>query len=231
MKYTLISVCLISLIGCASLKESAKYGLNNGKYTLKTEKEPNKKIYLDNEDDTLIIYALDSNKTPTKNIYRLLPTLESLPSPPKMNIKKKTFDVDLLTIPFKYRPSTSTVPNQLNTNFNGAVFIGYRSDLYKINYRKSPLNQFKRTIRHFGYSIGIINGIGTTAMTPTTTTYNIDIEYDGIVYFNGIGIILAIDNLTLGVSLGYDKLLDKNKTFWVYQNKPWLGLVLGLNLN
>lgn len=31
--------------------------------------------------------------------------------------------------------------------------------------------------------------------------------------------------------LGFDTLLDRNAQFWIYQERPWLGLMLGLNLN
>jgi hypothetical protein len=47
----------------------------------------------------------------------------------------------------------------------------------------------------------------------------------------GIAGIIGINNFTLGLAVGFDNLLDKNKKVWVYQGKPWLGLAFGLNSN
>lgn len=68
-------------------------------------------------------------------------------------------------------------------------------------------------------------------MTPTTTTNFISTEYDGIVWPKGVAGIIAVNNFTVGVSLGFDNLLDRNKQFWIYESKPWFGLAFGLNLN
>ena len=74
-------------------------------------------------------------------------------------------------------------------------------------------------------------GLGNTIITPTTTNNVISSEYDGIILQKGIAGIIAVNKLTVGLSLGSDNLLDVNQNFWIYQNKPWFGLMLGLNLN
>ncbi|WP_165940196.1 MULTISPECIES: hypothetical protein [Dyadobacter] len=56
-------------------------------------------------------------------------------------------------------------------------------------------------------------------------------EYDGLVWGKGIAGIIGINNFTIGLAIGFDNLLDKNKQVWIYQGKPWLGLAFGLNLN
>lgn len=47
----------------------------------------------------------------------------------------------------------------------------------------------------------------------------------------GIAGIVAINGFTVGLTFGFDKLLDKNRTVWIYEEKPWFGLAVGLNLN
>ena len=42
--------------------------------------------------------------------------------------KKASFDVDFLTIPFKYRPRQNEFPRQFNTDLNGAIYAGYRNE-------------------------------------------------------------------------------------------------------
>ncbi len=56
-------------------------------------------------------------------------------------------------------------------------------------------------------------------------------EYDGLIFQKGISGIIAVNKLTVGLSLGSDNLLDHNKKKWIYENKLWYGLMLGLNLN
>ncbi len=36
---------------------------------------------------------------------------------------------------------------------------------------------------------------------------------------------------SFGLAVGYDYLLSANRELWVYQNKPWVGLVVGVALN
>jgi len=56
-------------------------------------------------------------------------------------------------------------------------------------------------------------------------------EYDGFLLMNGVAGLVAVNKLTFGLGLGIDHLLDKNKKYWIYNHKPWLGLTVGLNLN
>lgn len=149
----------------------------------------------------------------------------------KYRFVSTSFDVDILTIACKFRPAVADFPKQLNTNFNGPVYIGYRLDNYYLNYRKTRIGSYKKDVTHLGYSIGIFNGVGATSMNPWVTTDAITSEYDGFIYGSGIAGIVGITNLTFGVGIGADHLLDKNRKYWLYQAKPWIGLVLGLNLN
>ncbi len=59
----------------------------------------------------------------------------------------------------------------------------------------------------------------------------IQLEYDGFIFMNGVAGIVAVNRLTFGLGIGLDILLDKNKSYWIYQHKPWIGLTVGLNLN
>ncbi len=213
------------LCSCASLQNIAKYELANGKYKMVIE---GKKFdcYVENNDDSIMIYNL------TTKIATSLPQKMEAYLPIKQRFVKPSLDIDVLTALFKIRPHASNIlPAQLNTNFNGNVYIGHRTDIYQIHYKKNPLDVYQRQINHFGFSGGFFVGLGSTAMTPSTTNNGISTEYDGIVLQKGMAGIFEINKLTLGLSVGFDNLLDKNKSSWIYQNKPWFGLMLGLNLN
>jgi hypothetical protein len=149
----------------------------------------------------------------------------------KIDFIQKTIDLDVLTILFKIRPGISSLPTQLNTNFNGAFYLGLRSDRYSLDYRKNLLYNYKKTITHYGYSFGLFTGIGATTMNSSVTNNRINQEYDGLVLPNGIAAIVGVNNLSLGIALGTDFLLDRNKASWIYQGKTWLGLSVGLNIN
>ncbi len=140
-------------------------------------------------------------------------------------------DLDIITIPFKYRFSTESVPAQLNTNLNASVFVGYRTDYYRLRYNLNEINEYERKTNHYGLTFGVFSGFGSSLISPFVTDDQVAIEYDGVVWSNGLAVSIGIDYLNLGVALGFDQLLDRNANVWIYNRKPYLGLVLGINLN
>jgi hypothetical protein len=151
--------------------------------------------------------------------------------PLSQNFVQSSFDIDVLTIPFKYRPPASNLPGQLTSNFTGSLYLGYRSDIYKITYQNTPLWVRKRKITHVGYSFGLFSGIGSAAINPSVTNQQIAYEYDGVVFNKGLAGIIGVNNFTFGLGIGLDHLLDQNQGVWIYQGRPWLGLTIGLNIN
>jgi hypothetical protein len=143
---------------------------------------------------------------------------------------KRSFDVDLLAVPFKFRPSASGFPQQLNSNVNGNVMLGYRIDRFNEHFTRTPAG-VKKSIRHRGFAAGVFGGFGATFVSPWTTASQITDEYDGVVVTRGVTVLAGINSLTVGLGVGWDYLTDRNKNIWIYQNKPWLGLTIGLNLN
>lgn len=141
-------------------------------------------------------------------------------------LSKDAFDIDILTLPFKIRPSVNSFPTQLNSNFNAALYVGKKYDFYHIKYHKE-----KRKIKYRGVGYGVFAGIGGVTMNPFVTGNNINYEYDGMVLHGGIATILDAKKMNFGIATGLDHLFDKNKTYWIYQNKPWIGILFGLNLN
>ncbi len=144
---------------------------------------------------------------------------------------RNTLDFDILTILFKYRFPVNGFPPQLNASFNGALYLGYRTDVYKLTYKSTPIRYMKRSITHYGYSVGLFSGFGTARIDEYDTKGALNYEYDGLVNLTGFAIIAALDKLTAGLTIGVDHLLDKNNAVWINNGKPWIGLSLGLNLN
>ena len=147
-----------------------------------------------------------------------------------LKIYRYTFDVEILTIPFKIRPSVMGFPQQLNPNFSAAVYLGHRRDSYRIRSLKSRgTKKFK--VSGVGYGYGGFIGLGAVTMNPFVTEQQIDYEYDGFVINCGFAGIYDAKKFNLGLAIGADYLMDKNQTNWIYQGRPWFGLLFGINLN
>ena len=228
--YLLIGLFLTS---CQTLRDTPKYQFNNGIYKYKSANQRFTPIYVAVENQQLVLLPIDkvTSKIDSTRTQQLSFAEESRLNLPKSVFSRRSFDVDILTIPFKYRPGLGDVPNQLTTNFNGAVYVGYRSDNYHLSYQQTQLGTYRRRFSHFGYSLGGFTGIGSTNIQPLVMNNQLNIDYEGVVWSKGVAGIVAVDNLTFGLGLGFDHLLDQNAKNWVYQGKPWLGLTLGLNLN
>lgn len=226
-------VCLV-LSSCSVMQKTAKKDLNNGYYTQYIGKLK-QKVYIDVENETVYIYPTtiinNQLRIDTNTISKFYNREILLPYKQVTSFSKPSLDVDFLTIPLKYRTRQKDVPQQLNTNLNGAVYVGYRTDKYVLKYIENPKGKADRNINHVGFSLGVFTGLGNTFISPTTTYNNLQQEYDGIVWSKGFAGIVAVNNFTLGIALGFDNLIDNNKNIWIYQSKPWLGLAFGLNLN
>ena len=224
----------IFLCSCGAIKEIPKYSFSDGYYRSKVFDKKKSKVYMNNTDDSMFVYKIKTSHgdlNDSNYVKIALPQQISQSSIPTTNFKQASFDLDFLTIPFKYRPQTDILPPQFNTNLNGVIYIGYRNDIYKISYKKTPLKTYIRKTTHYGFSYGLFTGFGGTAMNPWVTDNQISSEYDGVVWSKGVAAIIGIDNFTIGLALGADNLLDHNSSYWIYENKPWFGLAFGLNLN
>lgn len=218
---------------CGAFRDTVSDNFKEGTY--RSIISASKKVYVQYLGDTLAVYKLKQ-----VNGEDVADTLSSsvIWFSPKTNAAKHShvfnalsLDFDALTIPFKYRFLSRSLPPQFTTSLNGGVYLGFRSDRYRLLYKKHFFNYYQRHIYHSAISFGGFTGFGSTAMNPWVTDYNINSEYEGVVWLKGAAFIMALGRYTAGVSVGWDHLLDQNQKFWIYQGKPWLGLVFGLNLN
>lgn len=232
-RWITLALLVITICSCGIIRNSPKKSFSDGFYT-QTINNTKSVVYVDVADDILYIMPTSKNnhfRIDTSQPYRMYPKEMKDTLIQGASFGKSIFDVDFLTIPIKFRPAQKNVPLQLNTNLNGAVYLGYRMDKYNVRYMINPLQKSERIINHYGFSLGIFTGLGNTAMTPTTTDNRIAIEYDGVVWTKGIAGIIGINNFTVGLAIGFDTLLDENNNNWIYKNRPWFGLAFGLNLN
>jgi hypothetical protein len=231
--FSVTIVLIFILSSCETLKQSSKYQFADGFYKTRLNGKV-KNVYVLAGSDTIKAYG--KTDLAAKKIDSTKAILIGFPSkkPDKfqaLSFSSKTFDIDVLTVLFKYRPPANGFPPQFNATFNGAAYFGYRTDVYKLSYKQTPMHVFNRTVTHYGYSMGVFTGLGTARVDEFDTNNALSIEYDGLVNLSGIALILAVDKLTAGITLGVDHLLDKNHLLWVNNGKAWIGLSIGLNLN
>lgn len=210
----IVTACLAS---CSSFKNGPKYEFSDRYYRLKQNGSVVQKVYVHEEDDSIKIYSTDKSSL-------------SIAPGSTARFNRASFDLDAITEPFKYRPSASNFPRQLNSSFNGNVYAGYRMDYFSLRYLNLPEGT-RRKLSHFAFTVGAFGGIGSEPVTPWTTNYQTTDEYSGVVLSRGLAGMIGVNNLTVGIGVGWDRLTDRDKNIWIYQNKPWYGLVIGLNVN
>jgi hypothetical protein len=219
--------------GCIPFDKIYSHDFNSGYFKLKSSGKKPENIYLNVTDNSLKVYSVQK-----ENKFRLSDTsafsgvnLKSIV--PGNDLYNSTFvktsaDIDLSTVILKFRPASGNVPSQLSTNFNGIFYTGFRKDFFKLKSSFSELREMSSFIRHTGIDFGFFAGIGITPVTPTTTMNRTIQEYDGIVFQKGFSVFATYENMSVGLALGFDNLLDQNKAIWIFNNKPWFGLVLGI---
>lgn len=224
----------VMMSSCGILNKNAKEGLSDGIYKSKSKIE-SKVVYVDVEDEAIHVYPvfninnrfiLDSVQSKRTFLLEHNNFTEEV-----FTLKQNNFDIDFLTIPFKLRFAEKELPAQLKTELSGAIYFGYRTDIFKINYTENPLGKKQRETNHFAYSFGFFTGFGNTEISPTTTNKLVENEYEGVVWNKGIAVTVGVNRFTVGLAFGLDNLLDGNKNYWIYENRPWIGLSFGLNLN
>jgi hypothetical protein len=224
---------LVTIAGCTAVEETSRRPMETGIYKVSSQKSGH--YYTIVQEDNLKLFPAKKTKagwladTSLSSIIHLHTTNNS----ERRSIKFTTssFDLDVMTILFKYRPSTTGFPPQLNTNFNAAEFIGFRTDSYILSYDRTPLNSFEPRTNHFAYSVGGFVGLGATTMNPFVTNNSIQSDYDGVVITKGVAGLIGVGNFTFGATFGFDNLLDDQRKTWIYENKPWVGFTVGFNIN
>jgi hypothetical protein len=228
-----ILIGLLLFSSCETLKNSSKYQFNEGYYKVRLNSKE-EKVYVLTGSDSIKAYRksdLAFLKIDTTKVILIAFPSQKPAGFTNYSFRRNTFDLDVLSVLFKYRPSVKGFPPQFNASFNGAAYIGYRTDVYKLSYSSTPVHVSKRAITHYGYSFGFFTGLGTARIDEYDTQHALSIEYDGLVNLSGIAVIVAVDKLSFGLTLGVDHLLDKNHDLWINNGKPWIGLSIGLNLN
>lgn len=218
------------LVSCSTLDKASTHGFNSGYYTLDTGAQK-KSIYVDVSEEKIDVYPL-VNDQPDKAKQLVIPyeNPDSVLSR-SLKFKKQSLDIDITTILLKYRPGTEGMPDQLTSDLNLAMYLGWRHDRYTLKSKRDPLGKSTTKISTFGYDIGIFAGPGTAPINPFTTNNKTANEYNGMIFQTGIAAFLESEMASFGFATGFDYLLNSDSKVWIYNGKPWIGFVVGIALN
>lgn len=232
-KYIVIAIWVIGVFSsCNTLEKASLHGLNSGYYKLKSDTIKAQGVYLDVTEEKIDIYHHIKHQTDKKQFLTIpLNTISDSLILNPMVFKKQGLDIDITSIILKYRPSVYGLPAQLTTDLNMALYVGWRYDYYHITSKRDPLGRSYHKISNRGYDFGFFVGPGTTLISPFTTQNKKTDEYSGMIIQTGIAGFIESNVASFGLAIGYDYLLNPDRKIWIYNNKPWIGFVVGITLN
>jgi hypothetical protein len=218
---------------CAPFDKIYSHEFDSGFFTLKTPEIKAERIYLDLKGDSVVVYPIareDKIILPDGSVSNGIKISSVRPGTFLYNstFVKSSIDIDLSTVLVKFRQAREDVASQLNANVNGVLYAGLRKDFFKLKTNISRINELHSFVRHTGFDFGFFAGFGITPVNPTVTISRTIQEYDGIVFQKGISVFGTFENLSVGLALGFDNLLSPDRRIWIYNQKPWIGLVLGI---
>ncbi|MCK6694436.1 MAG: hypothetical protein L6Q97_20355, partial [Thermoanaerobaculia bacterium] len=216
---------------CNTLEKASLHGFNSGYYKVKSRQKNDQNVYADVTEEKIDIYHQTRNQ-PDKLAFLSIPLKpsDSLVFSP-MVFKKNSLDIDLTAVPLKYRPSVYGLPGQMATDFNIALYAGWRYDSYIIKSRKDPLGKRYPKIINRGYDFGVFAGTGSTLISPFTTQNKRTDEYTGLMIQTGFAGFIESSIASFGLATGFDYLMNPDRKVWIYNNKPWVGFIVGIALN
>jgi hypothetical protein len=199
---------------------------------IENEKGEKQKVYATVSPDSLSIFTFSEKHLDTGKVTTFLLFCRQYQAKlPRFTLIQSSLDLDVTTVLFKYRFRNRELPGQLNTNFNLSVYMGYKKEYFKFSNQHKPTGYFNRKLVHLSMDAGLFCGLGSTNMNSSVTSGRLSLEYDGLIWQKGVAAFLGWENITIGLGLGFDGLLDKNRHYWIYQEKPWAGLMIGLTFS
>lgn len=231
-KYIIVALALLVLLAsCSTLEKASMHGFNSGYYKLASKNKNTQTVYADVTAEKLDVYR-QVNQQPAKTPFLsvpLLPTDSLMFSP--LVFHKASLDIDITSVLLKYRPSVYGSQQQLTTDFNIALYAGWRYDKYTVSGKKNPLGRHTTRIKNLGYDFGVFAGPGVTLVGPFTTRNNRTDEYSGMIIQAGIAGFMETTIASFGLAAGYDHLANPDRKVWIYRNKPWVGFIVGIAIN
>jgi len=143
------------------------------------------------------------------------------------------FMLQTLAIPLKIRPELTgpeygnAFPQQVEAGFNFGFAFGWK--LNKNVYRSTP-NLLGLNTNRISVAPGLLLNFGSTALTDKNTRPAFTVERKSFTYSGGLVLLFGFNNVNFGICRGVDYVTGPGKGDWVYQGKPWTGIIVALDL-
>jgi len=227
--------CLLLILffsSCSIIEKSSVHAFDDGFYRVSTDSFQNRKLYVSINEDEIIGHSINHQPSYEEEQPAFHLTLNRPgQTTGKVSFRKSSLDIDISSVLLKYRPSVYGLPAQLTTDFNLALYGGWRKDVYRIYYETSPAGTKKLKQNHRGFDVGLFAGAGNTLVSPFSTRSVVTDEYNGFILQSGIAGFLETGFASFGLAYGFDHLTGPNGKYWIYRRKPWLGFMIGIALN
>jgi hypothetical protein len=230
-KQIIIAAGLVCLTSCSVMDNASRHGFYSDYYELISGKNEVEKVYLDIGDEKINAYRVTENRLDDSAMLSVsFPLVDSLYHFP-MTFRRKSLDIDLTAVLLKCRLPVDNHPAQMITDFNAALYAGWRTDNFRIRKEMDPIGRSRNEIIHRGYDFGLFAGTGATLIGPFSTNNIVTDEYNGMIIEFGLAGFLETDFASFGIAGGFDYLLSPDRNSWIYNKKPWIGLIVGIALN
>lgn len=228
--YFILVVLTLCLPSCGVLENASQHGFTSGFYKTKNSQKNIERVYVDVMEDKFDVYHLTQNQ-PDKILFSIPGQTENNMPLTRRVFTKKSIDIDLTSNIFKYRPSVFGLPGLLTTDFNAAIYVGWRHDYFIVSQKRNPLGKTVSRVSNRGYDFGVFLGPGTSTVGPFTTRNTREADYSGMIIQTGMAGFVESNLASFGVSVGLDYLLTQDRDIWIYTNKPFVGFIIGIALN
>ncbi|MFN8332078.1 MAG: hypothetical protein U0T81_12825 [Saprospiraceae bacterium] len=225
-----VVITIIGLGSCRVIEKASRHDFHSGYYRFK-DNGTKLKTYVQLDQDQISIFPINQAIISEKSLLDIQTHDDKIELNRNLQFDRTGLDIDLTSILMKYRMARQGRPAQISTDLNLAVYAGWRKDRFNISSVKSPIHRSTLGIDHWGVDAGPFIGLGTTSVNSFSTLGRVNEEYGGLSLQGGIAVFAESSFASFGLSLGIDHLTGRNRNEWIYQNKPWLGLVVGVALN
>jgi len=230
LHFLVAMVCGISVTSCSTLEKASVHGLTSGYYKIVS---PGKveNVYADVSGEKIDFYHQKEVITEKDKFLSVsfVSGENVLLNPLKFN--KQSLDIDITSILLKYRPPVNDLPQQLTTDINAALYAGWRHDHFRISNETDPLGKQYYNINSFGYDLGFFAGPGATQIYAGNTNNQSVNDYSAMIIQAGLAGFLESEVASFGIAVGIDNLLNQDRKIWIYNNKPWVGFIVGIAIN
>ncbi len=144
--------------------------------------------------------------------------------------------VQAITIPFKFRFKVNdNFPSTASADFSVGLAGGYKFTNYRYRkyYVKKPTGKYAEYndyTSQWVFSPGIFLAPTVVDLDSLHTNGKVSSDRSVVGLTGGAFFVAGYNNFNLGFALGIDKTFGSGPSAWIYSGKPWLGIILSVDI-